>query len=75
MSEDTEQHNLQTRESLWQIASALAHLWLTSCWLRLHRLPTKSTYYVYHTNLGPTGWGGEMLNGKRIKVTIEIEDW
>jgi hypothetical protein len=75
MSEDTQQHDAQTRGSLWQIAVALVHLWLTNCYILRHRLPEPSTYYVYDINLGSTGWGRDILRGKRIKVTVEIEDW
>lgn len=71
MDEPTEQHDAQTRGSLYQIAVAIAHLWITSCWVRLQRLPTRSEYYIYDHKLE---WGREALRGKRIRVTIEIED-
>lgn len=75
MDEVTEQHDAQTRDSIWQIACALAHLWLTSAYLKIHRLPTPSVYYLYDDSFGQGGWGREILTGKRIKVTIEIEEW
>ena len=71
MDEPVEQHDAQTRGSLYQIAIALAHLWLTSCWVRWERLPTRSEYYIWDHKLE---WGREILRGKRIKVTIEIEE-
>ena len=50
--------------------------WIVSWWSVHNALPTKpAVFWVYaegtHHNLG---WGGGVLNRKRIKVTIEIED-
>lgn len=75
MNEDIDQHDAQTRGSLWQIAAALAHLWLTNCWISRQRLPEPSTFWVYDHNLDSRGWGRDILRGKRMKVTIELEDW
>lgn len=72
MNEPIEQHDAATRGSLHMIAIALAHLWLVNAWLRIKRLPSPSQYWVYTDQLN---WGREILKGKRIHITIEIEDW
>lgn len=65
------EHDAATRGSLHKIATALAHLWLTSMRF-LPILPRPSTYWIYPRHLE---WGKELLKGKRIVVTIEIEEW
>lgn len=68
------QHDAATRSSLHKIAVALAHLWVTACYLKNGRLPDWSEYYIYSQQLE---WGDRFLNEKRkrIKVRIEIEEF
>lgn len=67
-----DQHDAATHGSLYQIAVAMSHLWLTAARLKAKRLPTPSQFYVYSRTLQ---WGDDLLEkqGKRIKVTVEIE--
>lgn len=62
------------KDSEWEIARALANLWLWGCLVEGDkRLPSVPyTYYVYPRNLALGG--PQKMNGKRIVVTIELED-
>jgi len=61
------------RDSEWEFARSLANFWCWGAMIEAKELPNLPTsFYVYPRHLamgGPT-----LLNGKRIVVTISIEE-
>jgi hypothetical protein len=55
----------QTRDSLWRIAVALAHLWFYS---------GGRTYFEMFVYPSTFGTDNQDLQGKRIKISLEIID-
>lgn len=61
------------KDSEWEIARSLANLWLWGHLIERNGWPSSPTiYYVYPRNLAMGG--PQETNGKRIVITIELED-
>lgn len=60
------------RDSEWEIARSLANLWVWSSLMETKRLPTKCTLSVYPQQMSLAG--PKELNGKRVVITLTIED-
>ena len=58
-------------ESIRKILAAAVHLWLSGWVCETGGPKQESTYWVYSRDIG---WGQEELRGKRVSVTISIED-
>jgi hypothetical protein len=68
-------------ETLHRMLIEAVRYWVIEWFLRTKKLPAKEIRYVYSGGTVGIGWGSatglddpNTLRGKRIKVTIEIED-
>jgi hypothetical protein len=63
------------RDSLRRICIAAAHLWFSQSYLDRHPegefQPGTFTAWVYARDLE---WGAELLRGRRVRVTISVEE-
>jgi len=55
-----------------QIVRAAANLWAWSALVEAKALPGKTTFFVYPRDMELGG--PQQLNGKRVRVTFEIEN-
>jgi hypothetical protein len=71
-------------ETFHRMLVEAARYWLIEFFLRRKKLPEREVRYVYANGPNGIGWGNapgpddpdmKPLRGKRIRVTIEIEDW
>lgn len=61
------------KDTLWRMCAQAARYWVIEHFLRTKELPDKPAVFFGYSVSG-IDWGQEVLRGKRIKVTIEIED-
>lgn len=68
-------------DTIWRMCCQVARYWVVEWFLRTQELPPKQTFYVYPDNID---FGDDRrerdesltpLRRKRIRVTIEIEDY
>jgi len=70
-------------ETFHRMLVEAARYWLIEFFLRKKKLPEREVRYVYADGPNGIGWGNapgpddgtKVMRGKRIKITVEIEDW
>ncbi len=68
--------------TIYRLLVETVRYWLIECFLRAKKLPDKHVYFVYPYGEASIDWGDSPtspddcrpLRGKRIRVTIEIEN-
>ena len=72
-----------SRDTTYRLLVEAVRYWVISHWLATQRLPNNGQFWIYGTGQNGIDWGNapgpddpdlKPLRGKRIKVTMTIED-
>ena len=78
----SEQRSAFETHTLHRMCAQAARYWVIENWLRTNELPEPATYFAYPTGPGGFDWGDapgndgppRPLRGKRVRITLEIEE-
>jgi hypothetical protein len=72
-------------KSIHKMLVAVCHLWISHVYIKSREWnddsirtrwpPGKQTFFIYADGDAGMNWGEDLLRGKRIRVTMEMEDW
>ena len=72
MSEELQPNSFE-RDTLWSMCCQAARYWLVGHFLRTGKLPQQKAVFWAYPERG-IDWGKDELRGKRVRITIEVED-
>lgn len=80
-----EQQSALTNDTIYRLIVEASRLWLINHYLRTGKLPEENTYFIYPNGEISLDWGNpsgrddgkkiRVLCGKRVCVTLSVENW